>query len=63
MTSLMEQEVCYTVEPQCLEHHAHLPWPIELVFESYDILPIAPENKYLGKFSYFIMEVYVVLTH
>ena len=27
------------------------------------ILPIAQENKYLGKFSYFIMKLYVVCTH
>ena len=27
------------------------------------ILSIAQENKYLGKFSYFIMELYVVCTH
>ena len=43
----------YTVEPQWLEHqwlvyHGFL---FELVFESYEILPIAPENKYLEKFS------------
>ena len=29
----------------------------------YKILPIAQENKYLGIFSYFIMELYVVCTH
>ena len=29
----------------------------------YEILPIAQENKYLGKFSYFIMKLYVVSTH
>ena len=28
----------------------------------YEILPITPENKYLGKFSYFIMKLYVVCT-
>ena len=27
------------------------------------ILPIAQENKYLGIFSYFIMELYVLYTH
>ena len=27
------------------------------------ILPIAKENKYLGNFSYFIINVYVVCTH
>ena len=25
----------------------------------YEILPLAQENKYLGKFSYFIMKLYV----
>ena len=29
----------------------------------YEILPIAQENKYLGKFSYFIVNFYVVCTH
>ena len=29
----------------------------------YEILPIAQENKYLRKFSYFIVELYVVCTH
>ena len=28
-----------------------------------EILPLAQENKYLGKFSYFIMKLYVVCTH
>ena len=32
-------------------------------FSPYKILPIAQENKYLGIFSYFIMESYVVCTH
>ena len=32
-------------------------------FSPYKILPIAQENKYLGSFSYFIMELYVVCTH
>ena len=32
------------------------------LFSSYEIVPIAQENKYLG-FSYFIMEFYVVCTH
>ena len=27
-----------------------------------EILPLAQENKYLGKFSYFIMKLYVVCT-
>ena len=31
-------------------------------FSPYKILPIAQENKYLGFFSYFIMELYVVCT-
>ena len=29
----------------------------------YEILLIAEENKYLGKFSYFIVKLYVVCTH
>ena len=29
----------------------------------YKILPIAQENKYLRKFSYFIVKLYVVCTH
>ena len=29
----------------------------------YEILPIAQENKYLRKFSYFIVKLYVVYTH
>ena len=29
----------------------------------YKIRPIAQENKYLRKFSYFIMKLYVVCTH
>ena len=29
----------------------------------YEIIPIAQEIKYLGKFSYFIMKLYVVCTH
>ena len=29
----------------------------------YEVLPIAQENKYLGKFSYFIVNLYVVCTH
>ena len=31
-------------------------------FSPYKILPIAQENKYLGIFSYFIMELYVECT-
>ena len=34
-----------------------------LFFSPYKILPIAQENKYLGIFSYFIVELYVVCTH
>ena len=29
----------------------------------YEILLIAQENKYLGKFSYFLMKLYVVCAH
>ena len=29
----------------------------------YEILPLAQENKHLGKFSYFIMKLYVVSIH
>ena len=29
----------------------------------YEIHPLAQENKYLEKFSYFIMKLYVVCTH
>ena len=32
-------------------------------FSPYKILPKAQEKKYLGIFSYFIMELYVVCTH
>ena len=32
-------------------------------FSPYKFHPIAQENKYLGIFSYFIMELYVVCTH
>ena len=31
-----------------------------LFLSPYKILPIAPENKYLRKFSYFIMKLHVV---
>ena len=34
-----------------------------LFLSPYEILPIAEENKYLGKFYYFIMKLYVVCTH
>ena len=44
---------------------ARLPWLIQThLFSSYEILPLAQENKYLGKLSYFfIMKLYVVCTH
>ena len=29
----------------------------------YEILPLAQENKHLGKFSYFIKKLYIVCTH
>ena len=29
----------------------------------FEIFPIAQENKYLGKFSYFIMKLYVMCTN
>ena len=29
----------------------------------YEILPIGPENKYLGKFSYLTMKLYAVCTN
>ena len=32
-------------------------------FSPFEVLPIAQENKYLGKFSYFIVTLYVVCTH
>ena len=32
-------------------------------FSPYEVLPIAQENKYLGKFSYFIVTLYVMCTH
>ena len=31
-------------------------------FLSYEILPLAQENKYLRKFSYFIVKLYVECT-
>ena len=31
------------------------------VLSPYEILPLAQENKYLGKFCYFIMKLYVVI--
>ena len=32
-------------------------------FSPYKILPLAQEDKYLGRISYFIMELYDVCTH
>ena len=34
-----------------------------LFLRPYEVLPIAEENKYLGKFSYFIVTLYVVCIH
>ena len=34
-----------------------------LFLSPYEILPIAQENKYLRKFSYFIVKLYDVCTH
>ena len=34
-----------------------------LFLSPYEILPIVPQNKYLRKFSYLIMKLYVVYTH
>ena len=36
---------------------------LNLFLSPYEILPIALENKYLRKFSYFIMKLYVACTH
>ena len=33
------------------------------ILSPYGVLPIAQENKYLGKFSYLVMKSYVVCTH
>ena len=40
---------------------ARLPWLIRTC--PYKILQIAQENKDLGKFSYFVMKLYLVCTH
>ena len=55
-----------TVEPQQVEQR----WLVyhslfELVLEHgpYEILSIAQENKYLGKFSCFIMKLYIACTY
>ena len=50
-----------TVEPRWLEHR----WLVyhvsfELLLSPYKILPIAQEDKYVGRISYFIMELCVV---
>ena len=34
-----------------------------LFLSPYEIFSIAQENKYLGKFSYFITKLYVLCTH
>ena len=34
-----------------------------LVLNPFEILPIAPENTYLRKFSYFIIKLYVMCAH
>ena len=54
----------YSITSMARTRMARLPWMIRtLFFSPYKILPIAQENKYLGIFSYFIMELYVVCTH
>ena len=54
----------YSIASMALTRIARLPWMIRTRFFSpYKILPIAQENKYLGIFSYFIMEMYVVCIH
>ena len=45
---------------------ARLPWLIRTRFfflSPYEILSIALENKYLGKFSYFMMKFNVECSH
>ena len=42
---------------------ARLLWLIRTFLSPYEILPIAQENKYLRKFSYFIVKLYDVCTH
>ena len=42
---------------------ARLPWLIRTRLSPYEILPTAQENKYLGTFSYFIINFYVECTH
>ena len=36
---------------------------LDLFLSPYEILPIAQENKFLGKFSYVIMKLYIVFAH
>ena len=40
---------------------ARLPWLIRTCFCPYEILPIAPEIKYLSNFCYFIMKLYITI--
>ena len=61
---LFPKYILFTVEPQQLEPDGSFSMVNSNSFLSpYEILPIAPENKYLGNFSYFIMKLYVVFTH
>ena len=61
---LFPKYILFTVEPQQLEPDVSFTMVHSNPFLSlYEILPIAPENKYLGKVSYFIMKLYVVFTH
>ena len=54
----------YSRTPVARTPMARLPWIIGTSFLGpYEILPIAQGNKYLGKFSYFIMKLYVMCTH
>ena len=47
-----------------LTRNARLPWLIRTHFRvPTQFLLTAQENKYLGKFSYFIMKLYAVWTH
>ena len=54
----------YSITSMARTRMALLPWVIRtLFFSPYKILQIAQENKYLGIFSYFIMELYDMCTH
>ena len=54
----------HTVEPRLLEHDGSFTMANSNSFLSaYEVPSIAQENKYLGKFSYFIVKLYVVCTH